>query len=221
LCVTPFIRENPLLISQSDKKNSKGPCLTEVNTKMTFSRTVLSRAFEPHLSAAVAFLGLFKAKAERDQARRQEEAAAARAYDYTRRLSKTVLRIIDSYRDEKVVPVAANAFKAFKAQLDLRREDANSERVMEMQVEFANLVKKMAHAATAGAWDSLGEWNHALMGSGLKAEIDCYIFVTFGKIWKHIEERAAAETASVVARSSGHATQKDAPLAGVPEPNST
>ena len=68
-----------------------------------------------------------------------------------------------------------------------------------------------------GAWDSLGEWNHALMGSGLKAEIDRYIFVTFGKIWTHIEERAAAETASVVARTSGHATQKDAPLAGVPE----
>ncbi|MBV9753603.1 MAG: hypothetical protein JO188_13860 [Hyphomicrobiales bacterium] len=47
---------------------------------------------------------LFKPKVERDLTRREEEAAAAVAYDYTRRTSRTVLRLIDLYRDEKVVP---------------------------------------------------------------------------------------------------------------------
>jgi hypothetical protein len=177
------------------------------NYKMTFSRSNLSRAFAPRVSAAIAFFGL-QSKAERDQIRREEDAAATRAYDYTRKTSKTVLSLIDTYRDEKVVPVAADALKSLKAQLDLCHKDASFDRVTEIQLEFADLVKGMAHAATVGVWDSLGDWNYTLIGTGLRDEFDRYISVTFGNIWKHVEERAKGEATYVVARISGHVTDE-------------
>jgi hypothetical protein len=175
---------------------------------MTFTRSNLSRAFAPRVSAAIAFFGLFKSKAERDQTRREEDAAAKRAYDYTRKTSKAVLSLIDTYRDEKVVPVAADALKSLKAQLDLCHKDASFDRVTEIQLQFAGLVKGMAHAATVGVWDCLGDWNYTLIGTGLKDEFDRYISVTFGNIWKHVEERAKGEATYVVARISGHVTDE-------------
>jgi hypothetical protein len=156
----------------------------------------------------VTFFSLLKSKAERDLTRREEEAAAARAYDYTRKTSKALLGLIDTYRNEKVVPVAADALKTFKEQLDLRHEDTSFDRVTEMQAQFASLVKDMAHAATMGVWDNLGEWNHTLIGTALKNELDRYISVTFGNIWRHVEERATGEATYVLARICGHVTDE-------------
>ena len=109
---------------------------------------------------------MFKSKIERDLTPREEEAAAAVAYDYTRKTSRTVLARIDSYRNEKVVPMAAEALKAFTAKLERCRDDENFDRVVALQGAFEETVKRMAQEAVAGLWDGLREWQFTLDGSG-------------------------------------------------------
>lgn len=148
---------------------------------------------------------LFKPKAERYLTPRQEEAAAAVAYHYTRKTSRTVLRLIDAYRNENVVPMAAEALKVFTTKLEQCREDENFDRVLAAQSEFEEMVQQMAREALAGLWDSLREWHFTLAGSGLKAELDRYVALTFGNIWRHLEERATSEVNVVINRISGEA----------------
>ena len=160
-----------------------------------------------------ALFALFKPKVERDLTRREEEAAAAVAYDYTRRTSRTVLRLIDSYRDEKVVPLAANALKAFRTKLSLCGQDENFDRVVELQAEFEETVKRLSQAAVTGVWHGLSEWHFTLTGSALKAELDRYIALTFGNIWEHIGQKATNEANSVIARIAGERSgERLAPL---------
>lgn len=148
---------------------------------------------------------LFKSNAERDLISGEEEAAAAVAYDYTRKTSRTVLRLIDTYRNENVVPMAAEALNAFTARLERCREDENFDRVVALQGEFEETVRRMAREALAGLWHSLREWHFTLAGSGLEAELDRYVALTFGSIWRHLEERATSEANAVLARISGEA----------------
>lgn len=148
---------------------------------------------------------LFKPRVERDLTPRQEEAAAAVAYDYTRKTSRAVLHQIDAYRNEKVVPMAAEALKVFNAKLERCREDENFDRVLALQGEFEDAVKRMAEEAATELWDSLRDWHFTLAGSGLKTELDRYIALTFGNIWRHLEERATSEANAVIARISGEA----------------
>jgi hypothetical protein len=152
-----------------------------------------------------ALFPMFKSKIERDLTPREEEAAAAVAYDYTRRTSRTVLARIDGYRNEKVVPLAAEALKAFTAKLERCRDDENFDRVVALQGAFEETVKRMAHEAVAGLWDSLREWQFTLDGSGLKTELDRYVALTFGNIFRHLEERATSEANAVIERISGEA----------------
>jgi hypothetical protein len=152
-----------------------------------------------------ALFPMFKSKIERDLTPREEEAAAAVAYDYTRKTSRTVLARIDSYRNEKVVPLAAEALKAFTAKLERCRDDENFDRVVALQGAFEETVKRMAQEAVAGLWDGLREWQFTLDGSGLKTELDRYVALTFGNIFRHLEERATSEANAVIERISGEA----------------
>jgi hypothetical protein len=152
-----------------------------------------------------ALFPMFKPKIERDLTPREEEAAAAVAYDYTRKTSRTVLARIDSYRNEKVVPMAAEALKAFTAKLERCRDDENFDRVVALQGAFEETVKRMAQEAVAGLWDGLREWQFTLDGSGLKTELDRYVALTFGNIFRHLEERATSEANAVIERISGEA----------------
>jgi hypothetical protein len=151
---------------------------------------------------------LFKSKAEPDLTPREEEAAAAVAYAYTRNTSRTVLARIDAYRNENVVPMAADALKAFSAKLERCREDENFDRVLALQSGFDDALKRMAKEALAGLWHSLREWHFTLAGSGLKAELDRYVALTFGSIWRHLEERATSEVNAVITRISGEALEE-------------
>lgn len=155
-----------------------------------------------------ALFPMFKSKIERDLTPREEEAAAAVAYDYTRKTSRTVLARIDSYRNEKVVPMAAEALKAFTAKLERCRDDENFDRVVALQGAFEETVKRMAQEAVAGLWDGLREWQFTLDGSGLKTELDRYVALTFGNIFRHLEERATSEANAVIERISGEALQE-------------
>jgi hypothetical protein len=148
---------------------------------------------------------LFKSRIARDLTPREEEAAAAVAYDYTRKTSRTVLALIDGYRNEKIVPLAADALKAFTAKLERCRDDENFDRVVALQGEFEETLKRMTKEAVAGLWHSLHEWQFTLDGSGLKIELDRYIALTFGNIFRHLEERATSEANAVIERISGEA----------------
>jgi len=148
---------------------------------------------------------LFKPKVERDLTPRQEEVAAAVAYDFTRKASRAVLHQIDLFRNDRVVPLAAEALKAFTAKLEGCREDENFDRVIALQGAFEDAVKRMAQEAVTELWDSLREWHLTLAGSGLKTELDRYIALTFGNIWRHLEERATSEANAVIATISGEA----------------
>jgi hypothetical protein len=148
---------------------------------------------------------LFKPKSERGLTPREEEAAAAVAYDYTRKTSVVILRLIDAYRNEKVVPAAAAALKSFSARLKGCHEDENFDRVVDMQAEFEESTKRMAQDTVAQLWDSLRDWHFTLAGSALKIELDRYIALTFGNIWRHLDERATSEANAVIAHICGHA----------------
>jgi len=154
---------------------------------------------------------LFKFREKHGLTQREEEAAAAVAYDFTRRTSRTVLCLIDAYRNEKVVPMAANALKLFSAKLSHCRQDENFDRIVQTQLEFEETVKKMSQAALSGVWHSLRAWHFTLTGSGLKSELDRYIALTFGNIWTHVEERATDEANALISQISGEAmVERDA-----------
>jgi hypothetical protein len=51
----------------------------------------------------------------------------------------------------------------------------------------------------------LREWQFTLDGSGLKTELDRYVALTFGNIFRHLEERATSEANAVIERISGEA----------------
>jgi hypothetical protein len=156
----------------------------------------------------MAFFGLFKSRVEREADKRAEDAKLARAYDLGRRTSDTVIKLIDAFFDEKVVPVARNVNSAFERQMEGYHHDGYTQDAMAMFVDYSAKLKDLKQNAVDGTWDSLGEWKYLLIKEGTKADFDRYIAHKYDPVWKELDDNASAQMAYCAARISGHITDE-------------
>jgi hypothetical protein len=141
----------------------------------------------------MAFFGLFKSKAERDQEERVEEAKLTRAHDMGRQMSETVTQLIDSFFDEKVMSVAINVNKALEHDLEAHQHDRTTDDAMNLVVDYGERMKELKQRAIEGIWDSLGEWKYALIRMGMKDDFDRYIEHKLDPVWETLSKNARSK----------------------------
>lgn len=156
----------------------------------------------------MAFFGLFKSKAERDQEGRAEEAKLTRAHDMGRRMSQTVTQLIDTFFDEKVRPVVITVNKALVDDLETHHHDKTTDDAMDLVVDYKDRLKELKRTAVDGIWDSLGEWKYTLINMGMKGDFDRYIAHKLDPVWETLSKNATEQMAYCVARITGHITDE-------------
>jgi hypothetical protein len=157
---------------------------------------------------AMAFFGLFKSTSERDQETRETEAKLTRAHDMGRQISQTVTEAIDTFFDEKIMPVAANVNNAMIDELETHHHDETVDEAMNVVVDYGNRLKELKQRAIDGIWDNLGEWKSALIKMEMKEDFDRYIAHKLDPLWEELSENATAQLAYCVARITGHMTDE-------------
>jgi hypothetical protein len=154
----------------------------------------------------MAFFGLFKSKSERDQEARATEAKLTRAHDLGRRASATVTKIIDTFYDQKVLPVCKNVAEACNNDFERHHHDETIDDAMALYVNFGAQLKDLKQSAVDGVWDTLGDWKYQLIEIGMKEDFDRYIAAKFDPIFEIVDKNATEQMAYCAARISGHIT---------------
>lgn len=156
----------------------------------------------------MAFFGLFRSRAERDQGGRAEEAELTRAHDMGRQMTQTVTQLIDTFFDEKVRPVVINVNKALVHDLEAHHHDKTTDGLMSLLVDYEDRLKGLKQAAVDGIWESLGEWKYQLIRVGVKDDFDRYIAHKLDPIWETLSKHATEQGAYCAARITGHITDE-------------
>lgn len=156
----------------------------------------------------MAFFGIFKSKSERDQEARDTEAKLARAHDLGRQMSVTVTNIIDTFYDEKVLPVCKNVVRACNNDLEQHHHDETTDDAMALCINFGAQLNDFKRSAVNGVWDTLGDWKYQLIEMGMKEDFDRYIAAKFDPIFEAVEKNATEQMAYCAARISGHITDE-------------
>ena len=65
----------------------------------------------------------------------------ARAYDAGRQASEAVMKVVDTYFEEKVVPVARNMIEAFEQQMERHHHDKNTDDAMALRLDYSVTIK--------------------------------------------------------------------------------
>jgi hypothetical protein len=156
----------------------------------------------------MAFFGLLKTKAQREQEKRDQEAKLTRAHDMGRQMSETVTQLIDSFFDEKIMPVAISVNKALVHDLEIHHHDETTDEAMDLVVDYGNRLKDLRQRAIDGIWDNLGEWKYALIKMDMKDDFDRYIAHKLNPVWEELSKNATEQMAYCAARITGHITDE-------------
>jgi hypothetical protein len=156
----------------------------------------------------MAFFGLFKSKSERGQEALATEAKLTRAYDMGRRTSATVTQLIDTFYDEKVLPVCKNVADACNNDFERHHHDETTDDAMALCVNFGAQLKDLKQNAVDGVWDALGDWKYQLIEIGIKDDFDRYIAAKFDPVFEILDKNAREQMAYCAARISGHITDE-------------
>jgi hypothetical protein len=156
----------------------------------------------------MAFFGLFETAAEKEQKQRTKDAQLERATDLGRRMSQTVVGLIDTFFDEKVMPLAIKANADLVHDMETHHHDATTDEAMNLLVTYRENLEVLKENAVTDVWDVLGEWKYNLMEAGLKGEFDRYIAQKFDPVWETSKTIATEQMAYCAARITGHVTDE-------------
>jgi hypothetical protein len=156
----------------------------------------------------MAFFGLLKSKAQREQEARDQEAKLASAHDMERKISQTVTQAIDAFYDEKIMPVAVNVNKALAYDLELHHHDETTDDAMNSIVDYGNRLRDLKQAAIDGIWNNLGEWKSAIVKMDMKEDFDRYIAHKIDPLWEELSKNATEQMAYCATRITGHITDE-------------
>ena len=130
----------------------------------------------------------------------------ARAYDAGRQASEAVMKLVDTYFEEKVVPVARNMIEAFEQQMERHHHDKNTDDAMALRLDYSVRLKDLRRHSLKGVWHSLSRWEQILTQGNMKDELDYYIAHKFDPVWDELENRATERMTYCAARIAGHIT---------------
>jgi hypothetical protein len=151
---------------------------------------------------------LSRSKAE--QKRQNRALELARAYDMGRLASDTVTKLVDSFFEEKVVPVARKIDSAFERQMERHHHDRNTDDAMALRINHSARLKELKRHALNGVWHSLSKWKHTLVEAGMKESFDLYIAHKFDPIWDELEKNATEQMTYCAARIAENAKRRAA-----------
>jgi hypothetical protein len=114
----------------------------------------------------------------------------ARAHDAGRQAGEAVMKLVDTYFDDKVVPVARSVNEAFEQQMQRHHHDKNTDDAMALRIDYSVRLKNLKRHAVLGVWQSLSKWKQILAEANMKEELDYYIACKFGPIWDELEKKA-------------------------------
>jgi hypothetical protein len=128
----------------------------------------------------------------------------ARAHDAGRQAGEAVMKLVDTYFDDKVVPVARSVNEAFEQQMQRHHHDKNTDDAMALRIDYSVRLKDLKRHAVLGVWQSLSKWKQILAEANMKEELDYYIACKFGPIWDELEKKATERMTYCAARIAGH-----------------
>lgn len=155
----------------------------------------------------MALFGFLKSKAQREQ-EAQDKEKLTRAHEMGRQMSAAITQHIDTFFDEKIMPVAVNVNKALVNQLEEHHHDETTNEAMDVVVDYGNRLKELKQRASEGIWDSLSEWKSLIAQMGTKEDFDRYIAHKLDPVWEELNKNATEQLAYCVARISGHITDE-------------
>jgi hypothetical protein len=132
----------------------------------------------------------------------------ARAHDAGRQAGEAVMKLVDTYFDDKVVPVARKVQEAFEQQMQRHHHDKNTDDAMALRIDYSARLKDLKRHAVRGVWHNLSKWKPILAQANMKEELDYYIAYKFDPIWDELEKKATERMTYCAARIAGHDTDE-------------
>ena len=152
---------------------------------------------------------LSRSKAGRKKQNRALE--LARAYDMGRLASDTVTKLVDTFFEDKVVPVARKTNAAFERQMQRHYRDSNTDDAMALRIDYSARLKELKRHALNGVWHSLVKWKHTLVQAEMKDDLDRYIAHKFDPLWDELEKNATEQMTYCAVRIAEHANDETTP----------